>query len=388
MLILPLKPGVRYDLGAALGRWLDSDAQVSFAPTNPLQFVLPKPDFSSEQCRADLLRLSSLRHALTDVFLKPASHKHALEDGAMDDCHEYHAVLLEFEKRGFPTLEDPDSDLALAWKGAWPPHAMEKHATLIFDRAVVVYNTVALLTAKIADCSVTDRDECKAAVAYCQQGASLLAILAELLPSQDFSTVDLSPSMLAFWEKYLMAYAQQCIYRMMALADTANTKHATLAVLSSSAYQLFNEALTAAQDPRLQSEVEAASNDWAAYCKASSMLSMAKAEYHQSVVHRLAHEHGKEIARLRESLAKLKSLRDFLKTLDADGSTSYTRRECLAILPVVEDRLHEADGDNYRITHEEIPRDMPAIPPKQLAKSSPTLPPTMLQPKRPMFVGL
>lgn len=399
MLILPLKAAVRYDLSTALAQWLDdASQQVSFQPMNPLQFILPKPDFGSAAVREELMRLQSLRNCLTDCLLKAGSHKAALDDNALPDGHEYHAVLLEFEKRGFPVTDDETTPLQLTWKGAFSPQK-ETHATLIWDRACIAFNIAALLTQKAADCSVTDREECKQAVGYCQQAASVLMILRELCQSQVFSTVDLSSSMLLFWETMLLAEAQTFIYRMASLAATGTTgggggdagkQHGTLAVLSQSVKKLFAEALTTAQEPRLQSETPKQSAEWGAYCKSASMLAAAKADYHQSVVYRVGEtspQWGKEIAQLRDCEQKLKQCRDFIKTLDgpAAAAASYTKRECLAILPVVTDRLHEADADNYRTYHDEIPIHTAEIQPKQLAKLNPELPSTMTVPKKALF---
>jgi hypothetical protein len=72
MLVLPLKPALRFDLQTALALWLDnSDQQVTFEPANPLQFVVPKPEFSAAACRLDLVRLQSLRNCVSDALLKP-----------------------------------------------------------------------------------------------------------------------------------------------------------------------------------------------------------------------------------------------------------------------------------------------------------------------------
>jgi hypothetical protein len=142
MLVLPLKPSVRYDLATALASWLDdSEAQVAFVPTNPLQLVVPKPEFSSAACGAELTRLQSLRNCLCDVLLKPQSHKHAIEERGIEDCFEYHAVLLEFEKRGFPTLDDDFNGIRIQWKGAFGDNKTEKHGCLIWDRACIIYST-------------------------------------------------------------------------------------------------------------------------------------------------------------------------------------------------------------------------------------------------------
>jgi hypothetical protein len=388
MLVLPLKPAVRFDLQNALALWLDnSDQQVTFEPANPLQFVVPKPEFSAFFCRDDLVRLQSLRNCVADALLKSGSHKSALEENALADCHEYHAALLQFEKQGFPTLDDDHNGVVLTWKGAFASTQQEKHGTLIWDRAVIMFNIAALETSVAAECSPTDRAACKKAVGHCQTAAGLLGILRQLVESQDFATVDLSNSMLIFWEKLSIAVAQTNIYRMAALAGDS-AKHTTLAYLSKSAYNLFNEALTAAQEPRLLSEVPKQAEEWGAYCKAQSMLAAGKATYHCAVTNRLAHEHGKEIARLAECATKLESLQAFCKTLDSDGVTSYARRECAAYLPLVKDRLDQAERDNHNIYQEKVPLSVPDIEAKQLARAVVGLPSTMMVPSKALFVNL
>jgi hypothetical protein len=389
MLVLPLKAAVRFDLHAALATWLDdSEQQVSFQPTNPLEFVVPKPDFDSAACHTDLVRLQSLRHCLSDALLKPASHQSALEENALADCHEYHAALLEFEKRGFPTLDDEHNGLALTWKGAFEHHA-ETHATLLWDRANAMFNIAALETSLAAACSPADRVQCKQAVAHCQAAAGVLQVLRQLAESQDFRTVDFSKSLLLFWENMCLAQAQNSIYRMAALAP--DTKHSTLASLAQAAYQLFNEALAAAQDPRLLSQVAQEAADWGAYCKAASMLAASKAEYHTAVCHRLVHEWGPEIARLAEAVTKLQSLQQFCAKTDKNagtGVTSYTARECKAILPVIQDRLLEAEKDNHNIYQETVPRTFKDIEAKQLARVPASLPASMMVPTKALFLSL
>ena len=82
MLILPLKPGVSYDLGNALGKWLDNGdiSELIHQPMNPLQFILPKPLYRSIDVRSELLLLQSLRNTITKHILKPNSHKSCLND--------------------------------------------------------------------------------------------------------------------------------------------------------------------------------------------------------------------------------------------------------------------------------------------------------------------
>jgi len=399
MLTIPLKAGVRFDLAKALGDWLDNDEQqVSFqtAPSNPLQImVLPKPDFSSAACQSDLKRITSLRNCLTDVLLKADSHASALEEGAMDDAMEYHAILLEFEKRGFPTMDEETNGLSLKWKGAWGALRQETHSSLLWDRACITFDIVALLSFQAAQCSLSDRNECKKGVGYCQQAASILETLIELAASQDFSAVDLSNSMLSFWKAYLIAQGQSFVYRMAASSSSA-TAHASLASLSQSAFELFNDALSKAQDARLESEVPKPCKQWATYCKAQAIMAAAKAEYHQAAVQRVNHKYGVEIVRLRQTLVKLQACQDFISSLPLDTSDNYrlaqivdyTKRECQAILPVVQDRLKEIERDNYKIYNEDIPKSVEEIVPKQLVKTSLGYPMPMLVPQKTLFVNI
>mmetsp|Transcript_14904 Transcript_14904/g.32485 ORF Transcript_14904/g.32485 Transcript_14904/m.32485 type:complete len:391 (-) Transcript_14904:396-1568(-) len=389
VLVIPLKAAVRFDLTTTLGEWLDNEEQqVSFQPTNPLQMVLPKPDFKSYECRDDLVRLASLRNCLTDVLLKSESHSAALEEGnALEDAMEYHATLLEFEKRGFPTLDDDSNGLTLKWKGAWAQQQQESHSHLLWDRSCITFTIVALLSFQAAQCSLNDRDECKRGFGLCQQAASILETLQELASSQVFSTVDLSLPMLQFWQAFLMAQGQSFVHRMA----SSGGKHATLSSLSQSAYQLYNDALSKAQDARLESEVPRQSKQWATYCKAQAMMAAGKAEYHQAAIARIEHHYGVEIVRLRQSLQKLQALQDFLKSLTEDDHIhmlDYTRRECDTILPVVRDRLKEIERDNHKIYNEDIPKSVPDIEAKQLIKSSQGYPEAMLIPQRRLFVGL
>ena len=107
-----------------------------------------------------------------------------------------------------------------------------------------------------------------------------------------------------------------------------------------------------------------------------------------AVVHRLAHEWGKELARLRECMEKLNACHDFLQSASGENVVDYTRRECNAIRPVVQDRWTEADKDNYQIYQDDVPKTNPDILAKQLIKDSGGYTAAMLAPSKSLFVGL
>lgn len=389
MLVLPIRPAVHFDLALALGRWLDGDHHISFNNTkivNPLAFVLPKPDFRSSACRKELVRLQSLRNTICEELGKNESHAAAWNEGMVETLHQYHAVLLEFEKKGFPTIDDELTGIKLVWKGAWAPQ-QETHSSLVWDRANVLFNLAALLSHRVATSTVfTDRESCKQAVAHSKQAASFISLLLELVSPQDFTSIDFSPTMLHFWHSYLLAQAQDFVFRMASLGDDPN--HGTLASLAQSSYELYSKALKAAQDSRLLSEVpKMARDEWGPYCKCLSMIVAAKAEYHQSVVYRISANWGHEIFHLRIANSKLDACLAACKAVDQQGETkvSYTKRECETIAPVVKERQGEAEKDNRNIYGEQIPETTDKIESKQLAKSTLDLPSTMIEPREKMF---
>ena len=184
MLVLPLKPALRYDIMTALANWLDSDHHISFDDMkNPLQFILPKPEFCSVACRDELLRLQSLRNSISDSMTRPDAHAAALHNSSVwEDIHEYHAVLLEFEKRGFPTVDDTMTGIQLTWKAAWSEHEKETHAHVPWERSAILFNLAALYSYKAAtECKPTNREECKQAVSYYQTAATIISILKQLV---------------------------------------------------------------------------------------------------------------------------------------------------------------------------------------------------------------
>merc|ERR1712137_1254536 len=207
-------------------------------------------------------------------------------------------TLLEFERRGFPTGGvDEENGINLTWRGAFCDDDQETHHTLLWDRACTLWNIAALLSAEAALKSDENTKEgLKLAIGNLQQAASHMSLCRQLLDfsreNDGISTVDLSKPMLQFWEKLLFAQAQLRIYKLANLGGSAVRNHTTLAYLIQGAAPMYNEALTLAKDPRLQSEIPDECQEWAAHCKAKSLLCQARAYFHLSIQHRLASEYG------------------------------------------------------------------------------------------------
>lgn len=383
LLFMPLKVPPRNDLVQPLASWLDGDDQVGFqnssfggASDNQLQWVVPKPTFNSVDCRSELLRLAALRNCLSENLQD--SHKSALEQNCLTDSQEYHATLLEFEKRGFPTIDDELNGIALTWKGAFSSTQQETHHSLVWDRVCTLWNVAAFQSFLASEADLTKKEGCKLAISQSQTASSNLAILRQLVESEDYATVDVSQAMLSFWEKLLLAQGQLTIYKMANLGDTVR-QHTTLAYLIQAAAGIYNEALTWAQDPRLQSEVPRQAQIWGAHCKAQSLVCQSRALFHLSIEHRLKQEHGLEIARIRQCVEQLREATKFCKSADLDLP------ELQGLVTLAQDRLTRADEDNHKIYMDDVPKTLPEVRAQILVKKNLPLGTDMMITKVRMF---
>ena len=433
ILYLPFKIPVRYDLVKPLASWLDDDeSQTAFgsgngssaysyysdSPDAAPSMVLPKPTYNSVQCRSELLRIAALRNCQSEALMD--SHQSALEEHQMlRDCQDYHATLLEFEKRGFPTgSTDDENGINLTWRGAFCDDEQETHHTLLWDRACTLWNLAALLSAEAALKSDENTKEgLLLAIRNLQQAASHLSLCRQLLEfSQEndcISTVDLSKPMLQFWEKLLLAQAQARIYKMANLGGSSVRNHTTLAYLIQGAAPLYNEALVLAQDPRLQSEVPDQCQEWAAHCKAKSLLCQARAYFHMSIEHRLSQNenaHGSELARLKQATSTLDEVLKFCKSTQklreaSEGKRNMKRNhktgrptpiaeaastiqpEAEGLKKLASDRYKAAELDNRTIYLEDIPNvsELLEIRAQTMVKTDLPLPEAMLQPRANLF---
>jgi BRO1-like domain len=340
-----------------------------------MDFVSLKPNFHSIDCQKELTRLTSLRNCLCDAITKNESHRHAIDEFALQDCHEYHAALLAFEKKGFPT-RDEGSNLELTWSAAVPPQK-EKHGSLVWDRVCTLWNIAALESFLGAEQAV-DKEGRKQAVKHYQNASACMKYLQEALEGHAFETVDMRTSLLQFWENVMLAQAQIAAYDMA--AKTVD-KHALLSYLAMGAVPVLNEALTHAKDPFLTSSLPKPIQEWAVECKAQSMILTARAEYHQAIVCREEKSWGHEIARLDKAQSHLKECIVFLKTSNMNAVAAET------LMRGVQDRMVEAVKDN-RLYGDQIPKDLPAIPTKMLATNDTQMPESMTTPRVSLFERL
>lgn len=378
MLVIPLKCSPRYDLREPLARWLDGNSSTDNV-ANPLALISLRPDFKSHECRQELIRLASLRNCLSDSIMKPTSHKVSLEEMALQDCHEYHAALFEFIRRGFPTNND-ESSLSLTWKASVGPQT-ETHGSLEWDRACTIWN-IAALESYLASIQASDKQGRKQAVKHCSTAACMMRYLHDcIIPQHQFATVDLSIPSLLFWESYMLAQAQCAAYQVAQDSDSPN--QAVLSYLAMGAVPLFNEALKQSKYPLLVSQLPAPTQEWSIICKSWSILMQAKAAHHQALAAQQAQSWGLELAWLKDSLQQFQACQAFIQS---SGDLNSIERVIDGKIQTVSARLAQATRDNQTIYGEQIPTQLPTIAPKQLVKSDmPALPESMTKPKVPLF---
>lgn len=450
-LVMPLKLPIRLDLVEPLAQWLDNTSANEDPTTSS---SIKAPPFTSIDCRSELLRVAALRNSLAEDLQD--SHVHAIESNSLEDCQDYYATLVAFEKQGFPTsLRDAHTSTStngifLTWRGAMDLEELETQYALDMDKAGALWNAAALLIfqAQTQSRDWESKESCKAALPFLQQAAGLLRELKALIVDGGKSkgdetkqssaykddgyydsyynndnddddstvdpirTVDYSKAMLTFWERLCLGQAQYGIYK---LANHGSVRqHSTLAYLVQSAASYYNEALAEATTaPRLVSEVDSSiRKKWATHCKAQSLQCQARASFHLSIAHRLEKEHGLELARLQECLAKLKECLAFEQqaassqqqqqeqeqerkkkkknssstTTTMPPSTTKTSGPLQSLHQLVSDRYRQAQEDNAHIYNERVPSVLAEIRPQSMVNSNnQSLPQAMLEPRVPLF---
>eukprot|EP00548_Thalassiothrix_antarctica_P001827 CAMPEP_0194142142 /NCGR_PEP_ID=MMETSP0152-20130528/11464_1 /TAXON_ID=1049557 /ORGANISM="Thalassiothrix antarctica, Strain L6-D1" /LENGTH=376 /DNA_ID=CAMNT_0038841011 /DNA_START=21 /DNA_END=1151 /DNA_ORIENTATION=- len=372
-IIIPLRTPERYDLKEPLALWLDEPVQVSDL-ISPEEFTCLKPDFHSTDCMKELKRLAAVRNCISESILKSEAHGHAVEFG-LQDCHEYHAILLAFEERGFPS-RDEISPLKLTWLASVPPRK-ETHGSFIWERVCTLWNIAALESFQASQMG-KDKDGRKAAVKHYQNASAAMKYLLEALEghSEKFDTIDMNKTFIKFWEKVMLAQAQIAVYDMV---STDNQKSSLLSYLAMGAVPVLNDALIHAKDPMIISNLPRHIEEWASECKSQSMLLTARAEFHQATMHRQAKEWGLELARLLQAETFLQKCMDFLKSTNRN----FTKVE--EVLRLVHDRKTKVKQENDTLYQEDVPDELAAIESKLMAKNDMPMPGSMTKPKILLF---
>ena len=384
-LIIPLKGLVKNDLKVPLIDWLDAPPDYEEFANPLLATNTMKPSFSSIDCLSDLTRLASLRNCLADAIPKASAHRHALDNQALSDSHEYYAALLACQSQGFPLL-DEGSPLTLTWKAAVGPQ-QETHGSLLWDQVGTLWNIAALESFMGATHSSNTTTDRKQIVKHYQSAASTICYLREtVLPGPiALETVDMSDALLHFWERAMLACAQIATYDMLLHPTDEPPKQALLSYIAMGAVPVLNEALVASQNPLLVSHLPTPILEWGTTCKYWSMLLTAKAEYHQAVLARQTKDWGMELGRLQQSMQLFQSCQVFCDLSNMDNPKAEVERW----LALVKDQKEQANKDHHEYMYGDAnvmsPDTLPPIRPQLVVKSTIPMPESMMIPKVQLF---
>ena len=393
---------------------------------------------------SEIKRLAALRNCLSESLLDIAHSSKSSADNinisdeigtgttserllsenhmiSLKDSREYHATLLAFEKQGFPSdiLNESDEDdegrsngINLTWRGAYslmpPKSQQEVHHSLIWDRVCSMWNIASLELQLASIQDLSSKSGCKIAISNCQSSSTVLNVLRDIIQTTSgndnttYTTIDLSKSMLNFWESIIIASGQVCIYKMANLNEDGDPprQHTTLAYLCNGVVQLYNESLKYSQDPRLVSELPTESKIWSIHCKIYSMIFTTRLNFHLSIHNRINSNWGVELYYLKQSLKYIKECIDFCKTnsgtigSSGKGHGSISKAvvtECETLYKLINTRLHKANDDNLNIYQEKIPLeiDNEDVPSKILMKrNQQTLPDPMLYSQVKLFQNI
>ena len=391
LIIIPLKTSKQYDIQAPLAKWVDSS----------------NPYITSEQVRDDLVRLSSLRNCLTAGSICTSyAHSAAIAARGMEDCMEYHACLLEAERRGFPTLDDAmigAKELKLTWNCAFGEEEPIVRSNVRYERACVMFNVASLQSYIGASQDISTKEGRSKAIKMFGMAATtfghLRTDLMEGESKDDNPSADLSPPALLMSEYINLAQGQYCAYE--AATNRPTQMHGLLAKIAAAAADLYGKALEHSQDPILKARLPDTSKSYGAHLKTMSIYFRARAEYHQSQVCNAEHSYAEEISRLRfaesccDDALKYQSQTSVLASstgaIRTTGQGVALARDIHHLRKVINGRKTAREKDNREIYMDIIPNfeDLEQIvPASMMAKEK--LPPMddMLDPSslaRPIF---
>lgn len=286
MLVIPLKVTTRTDLYQPLHSWIDNLRSISPSDKTP----------DPKDCIKSLKRISSIRNCISSSICAHYAHKSAISENALSDCIEYHSVLEECEKLGFPVRDGEAHQLMLSWNCAFEQSHESRmiRSNIRYERCCVLFN----ISAFESYLASTEDFLTKAGLARAVQRYNLCSgifahIRTNLIDLDDPNpSNDLTPSCLRMCEKLMMAQGQACAYEM-AKSHMSST-HSVLAKLSMGAAELYGEALLFASERMVKSRmVDGVA--WNRYMKFHSAVYRALAEYHEAKFARTVADNGKDV---------------------------------------------------------------------------------------------
>ncbi|KAK0414293.1 hypothetical protein QR680_007253 [Steinernema hermaphroditum] len=341
-LAVPLKPTSEVDLVQPLKSYIDSIYQTN-------------DDVSTEVTEA-IGELNKLRNRACNQPLD----KHQT---GLDIITRYYDQLVAIENK-IP-ISATVNPVAFKWKDAFDKGTpfFRKASSLTshdssFERACVLFNCGALMSAIGASQSMANDEELKTAAKMFQQAAGIFLRLKETvlgLVQQD-PTSDLLPDTLSALSALMVAQAQEAIYHK---ASKDKMKETALVKIASQCAELYQEAYKLMTRDIVKGIWE---KEWLNTANAKGLAMSALAQYHQANVNAEAKDIGEQLSRLTESMRLMEMSTNFIP-----ASTFSNEQKAI-------EKAHAgAKKDNDFIYHERVAdfRSLPALPKAALAKPVP-----------------
>jgi len=217
---------------------------------------------------------------------------------------EYHACLLEAEKRGFPTVDDAmvgAKELKISWNCAFGEEEPIVRSNVRYERACVLFDVASLQSFMGATEDISTKEgRSKATKMFGMAATTFGHLRRELMDGEcrdENPSADLSSPALRMCEHINLAQGQYCAYE--AATNRPTQLHGLLGKIAAATADLYGSALEYSQDPILKARLPDTSKSYGAHLKTMSIYFRAKAEHHQSQVCKAGHSYAEEIARLR-----------------------------------------------------------------------------------------
>jgi len=366
--VIPLKSTKNIPLQESLAKWIDTS----------------HPHYSSFQCKEDLKRLHSLHSDLvSSISTSDSGHPFALSTHGLEDLVEYHACLVECERREFPTCGryaqvngSVDARLEFWWKDAFVSNDGHDENSLTvaskshfhYERACVLWNIAALYTYRASQQDWSTKEgRTVVHLSYLLAARIFHHIRTVLLKETSHAslTSDLSPGSLSMCQSICLSQGQLCAYEALKIRlgqdPLSIPTHALLSKVAAGVAQHYDDALTFSQDSLVKDQLSNTSKKYGKHCKSVSMLFWARAEYLISRVACLKSQFGIEIARLRKVESMCREGLDFVgggsgsMTLYGPLSLGNVGTSLQTLLKTVLQRKNVVSKENDSIYHETVP---------------------------------
>uniref|UniRef100_A0A0N5AMA9 BRO1 domain-containing protein n=1 Tax=Syphacia muris TaxID=451379 RepID=A0A0N5AMA9_9BILA len=341
-LAVPLKTTVEVDLVKPLTSYIESMYQNAAKNDN-------------SEIKQAVIELNKLRNR---TCMQPLD-KH---QNALDVLTRYYDQLVAIEnKLPITATQNP---ISFKWRDAFDKGSLfSSRASLTlsdgaFERAAVLFNCGALMSA-IAACQPMNTDEeMKVAAKYFQQSSGVFAHLRDTvlgLVHQE-PTPDLLPDSLSALSAVMLAQAQEAIY-IKAARD--KMKSSALVKLSSQCAEYYREAQKLLHRENVRGVFE---KDWLNTVTGKSLAMSALAQFHQSEACGDSREIGEQLSRLGQAVTLMQQANGYLHSSAFAKDTAEIQKT-----------YQTAKKDNDFIYHERVVdfASLPALPKAAVAKALP-----------------